>query len=173
MRKMISMKQLTAALLIAALAITMLTSTACARAGSDSGLSGKSKDQAERKSIESASSKKTTTVTVKIRRKTFKAEIYKNKTTKKLLKKFPLKLTMEELNGNEKYKYLSFSLPTKEKKVKKIKAGDIMLYGDDCLVIFYKSFKTSYRYTKIGHITNTKGLKKAVGKGSVKVRFKK
>ena len=171
MRKMISMKQLTAALLIAALAITMLTSTACARAGSDSGSSG---SKSGSKSVESASSKKkTTTVTVKIRRKTFKAEIYKNKTTKKLLKKFPLKLTMEELNGNEKYKYLSFSLPTKEKKVKKIKAGDIMLYGDDCLVIFYKSFKTSYRYTKIGHITNTKGLKRAVGKGSVKVKFKK
>ena len=41
------------------------------------------------------------------------------------------------------------------------------------LVLFYKSFETSYEYTKIGRITNTKGLKKAVGKGSVTVRFSK
>ena len=29
-----------------------------------------------------------------------------------------------------------------------------MLFGSDCLVIFYDSFETEFRYTKIGHIDN-------------------
>ena len=48
-----------------------------------------------------------------------------------------------------------------------------MLYGSDCLVVFYKSFNTSYEYTKVGRITNTKGLKKAAGKKSVTVTLSK
>jgi hypothetical protein len=110
-------------------------------------------------------------INIEIGKKTFKATLYNNKTSKALLKKFPLSCKMSELNGNEKYKYLSYELPTNEKNVKMIKAGDIMLYGSDCLVVFYKSHKTSYKYTKVGHINNTKGLKKAAGKGKVKVKF--
>lgn len=33
-----------------------------------------------------------------------------------------------------------------------------MLYGNNCLVVFYKSFNTSYSYTKIGHIDNLSDL---------------
>ena len=33
-----------------------------------------------------------------------------------------------------------------------------MLYGNNCLVVFYKSFDTSYSYTKIGHIENLPDL---------------
>jgi len=80
---------------------------------------------------------------------------------------------MWELNGNEKYRYLSKSFPTSPKCYKKVRAGDVTLYGDDCLVIFYKTHKTMYRYTKIGRLTSAKGLAKAVGKKSVKVRFSK
>jgi len=98
---------------------------------------------------------------------------YDNKTARALLKKAPVKYKMSELNGNEKYKYLKYSLPMREQKVTRIKAGDIMLYGSDCLVIFYKSFSTPYSYTKIGRIRNTKGLKKAAGKGRVTVRISK
>ena len=112
-----------------------------------------------------------TQINIEIGKKTFKATLYNNKTSSALLKKFPLSCKMSELNGNEKYKYLSSELPTNKKKVKRIKAGDIMLYGSDCLVVFYKSHKTSYKYTKVGHINNTSGLKKAVGKGKVKMKF--
>ncbi len=81
-----------------------------------------------------------------------------NQTTKELLNKLPLKLNMNELNNNEKYYYLDFTLPTLPSNPKTIYAGDIMLYQDNCLVIFYKTFDTSYSYTKIGHIDNLEEL---------------
>lgn len=110
---------------------------------------------------------------VRIGRKKYTATLYDTKAAKKFYKKLPEKYEMLELNGNEKYKYLKFKLPKKERKVRRIRKGDIMLYGNDCLVIFYKSFRTSYKYTRIGRLDKTGGLAKAAGKGGVKVRFSK
>lgn len=123
--------------------------------------------------VGTSNAKADTAVTVKVGSKTFNGKFYNNKTSKALLKKLPVKYIMADLNSNEKYKYLSYELPVNEKPVKKIKAGDIMLYGSDCLVVFYKSFETSYEYTKIGRITNTKGLEKAAGSGKVTIKFSK
>ena len=77
-----------------------------------------------------------------------------NSTTSALIKLLPLELSMNDLNGNEKYVYLNESLPTNTYSPKHIEAGDVMLFGDNCLVIFYESFDTSYSYSKIGHINN-------------------
>ena len=74
---------------------------------------------------------------------------------------------MKELNGNEYYSYLDFNLKNNEEKVKNINAGDVMLYGDNCIVIFYKSFTTTYNYTRIGHINNIDNLKEDLEKGKV------
>ena len=46
-----------------------------------------------------------------------------------------------------------------------------MLYGSDCIVLFYETFRTSYSYTQIGRLDSTSGLPDAVGAGSVAVRF--
>ncbi len=100
-------------------------------------------------------------------------KLYQNKTAKAFKKKLPLGVSMTKLNGNEIYHYVDFTLPTNAKKVKKIKKGDIMLYGNDCIVIFYKSFSTPYSYTKIGRVKNTKRLGKCVKGSSVKVKFGK
>ena len=44
-----------------------------------------------------------------------------------------------------------------------------MLFGNSCLVIFYKSFTTSYSYTKIGHIENPANIETALGRKDIKV----
>ena len=90
-----------------------------------------------------------------------------NETSKSFVNYLPQELKMNELNGNEKYVYLDKSLPTNASNPKRINAGDVMLYGDNCLVIFYKSFDTSYSYTKIGHIDNLPDL----GSDNITVKF--
>ncbi len=48
-----------------------------------------------------------------------------------------------------------------------------MLYGSDCLVLFYETFNTSYSYTRIGKIDNPSSLKDSVGSGNIKIYFSK
>ena len=63
--------------------------------------------------------------------------------------------TMNELNGNEKYYYLNSTMKNANSEaVGQVQKGDVMLFESDCLVIFYDSFETEFRYTKIGHIDN-------------------
>lgn len=108
-------------------------------------------------------------VTLNINGVEYKATLEDNKTVKELLNRLPLEITMSELNGNEKYYYFDNSLPTNSYYPNKINTGDIMLYGNNCLVIFYEDFNTSYSYTRIGKIDDTANLKEVLGSGSVKV----
>ena len=110
-----------------------------------------------------------TNINVIINSKKYNATIENNETAKKFISRLPQEFSMKELNGNEKYIYMDNSLPTNSTNPKHIESGDIMLYGDDCLVIFYKSFDTKYSYTKIGHIDNLPDL----GNDNVIVKFEK
>ena len=101
----------------------------------------------------------------------FTATLDESPTTEALKAKLPLTLSMSELNGNEKYNYLPFSLPTDSYKPGQIDEGDVMLYGDDCIVVFYKSFSSAYSYTRIGHIEDVTLLQEAVGEDSVEMVF--
>lgn len=117
--------------------------------------------------------KKMPKITITINNQIYTATLEENDTTKKLINKLPLKITMDELNGNEKYYYMDSSLPTDSKRVGKIETGDMMLYGSNCLVIFYDSFSTPYSYTRIGKIDNPDSLKSVVGKGNIEVTINK
>nr|WP_320024291.1 cyclophilin-like fold protein [uncultured Acetobacterium sp.] len=101
----------------------------------------------------------------------FSATLYDNQTTQNFVKKLPLTIDMSELNGNEKFYYLEEPLPVAAEQIGEIRAGDLMLYGDDCLVLFYENFSSAYRYTRIGAIENAEGLAEAVGDGAVKIAF--
>ena len=78
--------------------------------------------------------------------KEFTAELSETKAATEFSELLPLTFEMEELNGNEKCRYL--------------------------LVIFYKSFETPYSYTRIGKILNPDGLEKAAGSWDAEVSFR-
>lgn len=102
----------------------------------------------------------------------FSAELYDNETTRKWAGQMPMTLEMSELNGNEKYHYFSESLPTNPERPDAIHTGDLMLYGQSCLVLFYKDFVTSYSYTPLGYMEDATGLAQALGNGNVTVSFR-
>ena len=110
-------------------------------------------------------------IIITIKNKKYEAILYDNSTTKELIKKFPITITMSDLNGNEKYYNFSKSFSTSSENVASINKGDIMLFGDNCLVIFYKSFSTRYRYTKLGYIKNLEDLENSFGKGDISITF--
>jgi hypothetical protein len=110
-------------------------------------------------------------MTVTFGDKTFAAVLYDNKTADELYSRLPLTLDMRELNGNEKYCDLDKSLPSKSSPAGHISKGDIKLFGDDCLVLFYEGFMSGYSYTNIGYIEDTDGLEEALGSGSVTMTF--
>ncbi|AGK54411.1 cyclophilin-like fold protein [Bacillus sp. 1NLA3E] len=121
---------------------------------------------------EKSTVKKMITINIIVGNRKFTATLEDHNTAIALVKQLPLTVDMSELNGNEKYNYLSGNLRSDTSTSPgRIKEGDLMLYGNNCLVLFYKTFNTSYSYVKLGHIDNTTGLSEALGSGSVKVTF--
>lgn len=112
-------------------------------------------------------------ISIEVGGKTFSAELYDNEAAQAFAEMLPLTLDMSELNGNEKYYYLDSSLPAAPNIPDGIKEGDIMLYGSECVVLFYKSFSTSYSYTPLGKVKDTQGLAQALGTGGITVTFRK
>mgnify|MGYP000886971731 CR=1 FL=1 len=113
----------------------------------------------------------TTKMKVTVGTAVFTATLYDNPSANAFKALFPLSINMTELNNNEKYFDLPNSLPTNASVGGDIKVGDLTLYGSNTLVLFYKSFNTSYSYTKLGYIDNPTGLATALGNGNVVVKF--
>ena len=91
------------------------------------------------------------TIKITINNKNYNATLEQNETAKQFFNMLPQEFSMNELNGNEKYVYLD------------------IVYGNNCLVVFYKSFDTQYSYTKIGHIENFDDL----GNKNITIKFEK
>ncbi|MDM1047223.1 cyclophilin-like fold protein [Sphingobacterium hotanense] len=110
-------------------------------------------------------------IKIKVGSQTFTATLLENNSAKAFKEMLPLTINMIELNANEKYYDLPNSLPTNSSNPGTIKNGDLMLYGSKTLVLFYKTFSTSYSYTKLGAVDDVTGLASALGAGNVTVTF--
>ena len=101
------------------------------------------------------------------------ASLEENETAAAFAALLPLHVDMDELNGNELYHYLLSPLPSSPERIGHVEAGDIMLFGNNCVVIFYQSFDTPYSYTRIGRIDDTEKLVEAIDGQSAYVSFDK
>ncbi|MDO9377015.1 MAG: cyclophilin-like fold protein [Ferruginibacter sp.] len=108
---------------------------------------------------------------IKIGTKVFTVTLYDNASSKAFKNLLPITVNMMELNSNEKYVDLPGELPTAAANPGTIEAGDLMLYGSSTFVLFYKTFSTSYAYTKLGRIDDIAGLAAALGSGNVLVTY--
>lgn len=113
----------------------------------------------------------TTKMKITIGSNVFIATFSDNETAAAFKEKLPMTIPMTELNGNEKYFDLSDHLPTAASNPGTIQTGDLMLYGSLTLVLFYKTFSTSYSYTRLGRIDDPSGLAAALGTGNTTVTF--
>ena len=111
------------------------------------------------------------TITITVGNKVFTATLETNTTAAAFKAMLPLTINMRDLNNNEKFFDFSSNLPANAFNPGTINSGDIMLWGSNTLVLFYKTFSTPYRYTRIGKIENPVGLADALGSGNVTVMF--
>jgi len=122
-------------------------------------------------SMQNMNAQGTTKIKITIGATSFVTTTYDNATAKAFIALLPMTVTMNELNGNEKYNYLSGNLPNSPVNPSTINNGDLMLYGSNCIVLFYKTFSTSYSYTQIGSIDNPTDLETALGSGNTTLKF--
>ncbi len=113
----------------------------------------------------------TTKMKITIGTALFSATLYDNPSANAFKASLPLTINMTELNGNEKYYDLPNPLPTNSSAGGDLKVGDLMLYGNNVLVLFYKNLNTTYNYTKLGYLDNPNGLASALGAGNITVKF--
>ncbi|WP_455138865.1 cyclophilin-like fold protein [Thermophilibacter sp.] len=110
-------------------------------------------------------------ITLTVNGREFAAALEATPAGEGLLARLPVTLSMDELNGNEKYAYLDEVLPADASCPGSIEAGDLMLFGSDCLVLFYQGFSTGYRYTRLGRVDDPTGLADACGRAAATVTW--
>lgn len=127
--------------------------------------------QSTSEGVESMDNQSEIKINLIVNNKTFSGTLNNNQTTQELIQHFPMILDMSDLNSNEKYNYLDYKLTTNSSRPSKINVGDIKLYGDNCLVIFYESFFNSYSYTDLGRVDDVDDFISELGKDTVTIKF--
>ncbi len=90
------------------------------------------------------------------------------KALKELVSQEPLRIEMSMYGGFEQVGSIGQNLPRDDKQTT-TKAGDIVLYSGNQIVVFYGS--NSWSYTRLGHISdkNEKELTELLGNGDVTI----
>ena len=110
-------------------------------------------------------------MSVTIGDKSFTATLEDNAATRefvKMMEEAPVSINMNDYSGFEKVGSLGKSLTTDNRQIT-TKAGDIVLYSGNQIVMFYGS--NSWSYTKIGTIDDLSGWEEALGSGSITAVF--
>lgn len=110
---------------------------------------------------------------VSIGLKTYSVTVEDNDAAKVFFDRVPLSLTLNEWAGNsEYYARLSEKINTDGiKSPSAFETGDIAIYNNTSLVIFYADTKNTEGYAKIGHIVESEGMKDALKAAKGKVIF--
>ena len=112
-------------------------------------------------------------IDIDINGQTFSATLSDTEAARQFAARLPMTLDMSELNGNEKYYGTGTAYSTAGASVvSPIEAGDLMLYGDDYVVLFYSTHANSqWSYVPLAKVDDPSGIAAAVGSGSVTVTF--
>lgn len=108
---------------------------------------------------------------LQIENSTFTATLESNAAVDALIEMMndsPVTIQMSDYSGFEKVGSLGTSLPADDSQTT-TRAGDIVLYNGNQIVIFYGS--NSWSYTRIGKIDDLSGWEDALGSGDVTVTF--
>ena len=109
---------------------------------------------------------------IKINDKEFEFEFKDTEVANQIKSKLPFTVKMANLNGNEVYyQFSDESFTPNHKAVGTINMGDIYLYQSNYLVLFYKTFTTSYSYTEIGKLKDATGLDTIIGSSDIEIEW--
>jgi hypothetical protein len=97
------------------------------------------------------------TIIITVGNQVFTATLETNATAAAFKAMMPLTIDMRDLNSNEKFFDFSGNLPANASNPGTINSGDIMLWRSKTLVLFYKTFSSTYSYTRVGKIENPGG----------------
>ena len=113
------------------------------------------------------------TISVSVNGERFYMDVGESAAAQEFAASTPFTLEMVDLNENEKYFKGEESLPMSPEQPKHINIGDVMLYGDKTIVIFYQSFDTNESYTRLGKIRQGDSLRYLMEGEKVTVDFYK
>jgi len=111
------------------------------------------------------------TINIKINGQVASIQLEDNATTKAIVAEAPFTVQMDDLHRNEKYHYFDKSFPTNLQAIQTIEAGDVLLYQNNCLVIFYQAAEPIVPYTRIGKIHQFQKIQPLVGRDSITVQW--
>lgn len=115
--------------------------------------------------------KESDTMNINVNGQVASVQLEDNATVKAILAEVPFTIQMDDLHQNEKYYYFDKSFPVNPQLIQTIEAGDVLLYQNNCLVIFYQAAEPIVPYTRIGKISRFQEIQASFGNQSVSVQW--
>ena len=155
-------------LLISVTVMLLLTAASCSVKKEESHSGGKKESSSSKETEESSGN-----IRMEIDGKEVKVKWEENSSTaelQELLEENPLNIEMSMYGGFEQVGDLGKSLSSNDRKTT-TSSGDIVLYQDSSIVVFYGS--NTWSYTRLGKITDPKGeeLEKMLSGGDVTIKL--